>query len=602
MTTHSVRLQNYFQIRLTYSGATDGHANNTVAAIVGYTTGFSKDAEIYATKYSASDIEALIDADVDIINASFGYIYYEDNTSSDYAYNQYDRWADHIVAQHNVSFIISSGNYPGGNDQRVVSPGMAHNVITVSDYKDNDTPDDKTDDYYGVGRYKNNNTPETMGVEKPDVIMPSNYLGGGTSTSAPLLTGLVAQILQLQPSLALHPDIVKAIVLASCHRKVKPASQVEPTETMTSGIPGRERTYSHSAITEQQGAGAPDAWSMAAIVSQKTYGTAEMGGNTAKICIEQPPYEAENMGVSLVWTKDNRVEEELYNYEETLPFEDINVYEGNNQDLSLSVVNGDVCIGFSDLIYSSTEMCYFPLSNDNYRYLLWIDQIGVSMPTKLAYAWSTDSMVPVNNVGEGLYFIRNKSSYRYGSINPDAGSTYLKPKAVVISDYDNLSDKNKWILKGSSSGYTLCNGYEYNDAYLNVSNVLNNSGKTYADITLNPYTFDKYFNEDGSYSLISNDGSKILTYSGSSLVWGDFIDYAHITDAQKWYFDKSNYHVGDADADGYIDIIDVTFIQYCTLNYVTANNIQKYLGDFNGDGCCDILDANSLNLYLLLMS
>lgn len=71
-------------------------------------------------------------------------------------------------------------------------------------------------------------------------------------------------------------------------------------------ISGEQETMQQG-ITDKQGAGAPDAWTMACIISQGTYGFATIGGSTRKIHIIQPKYSASNMNVSIAWIKDNSI-------------------------------------------------------------------------------------------------------------------------------------------------------------------------------------------------------------------------------------------------------------------------------------------------------
>ena len=94
-------------------------------------------------------------------------------------YNNEDRWIDHISNQHNILMICSAGNYA---DQKILSPAMAYNTLAIGGYNDKETAS-KDDDTLFAYSYDNGD-----GCLKPDVVAPANILGGGTSSSAPVVT------------------------------------------------------------------------------------------------------------------------------------------------------------------------------------------------------------------------------------------------------------------------------------------------------------------------------------------------------------------------------------------------------------------------------
>lgn len=230
------------------------------------------------------------------------------------------------------------------------------------------------------------------GCEKPDVIMPSNFPGGGTSVASPALTAEIALMLELKPSLSLHPQEIKAIVLASCHRKVKQTDEQGWQETMEQGI------------TERQGAGAPDAWTMASIISQGTYGSGILNGTETNVDIVQPCYDAQNMNISIAWIKENTAE--VIEHPERPDQNDADITLGQTSDLNLNILQNNEIISKSSLTNSSTEMCYFPMSSTDFKYRLNIKQNSSPTKVRYGYAWSTDNMLSSSVEQSGIYYLK----------------------------------------------------------------------------------------------------------------------------------------------------------------------------------------------------
>lgn len=176
--------------------------------------------------------EELISKGVSVINYSKG------STRTNNYYTDEEKWLDHIAAVHNISFVVSAGN----QEVKISVPALAYNVITVGAIDNNSTSTTTDDSFCNYSDYDNGD-----GCEKPDILAQGNILGKqGTSFSAPYVSGVVALMLELRPSLAVYPHIVKAILLASCHHKA--SSTTTPTETMAHGI------------TDKQGAGIVDVY------------------------------------------------------------------------------------------------------------------------------------------------------------------------------------------------------------------------------------------------------------------------------------------------------------------------------------------------------
>ena len=604
------------------------HSINVARIIVGDTDGIAKDATLYSVRnpdnyfgnrtFEFAQIEWLIEQGVSVINMSYGMTPWY--SVEEYTYSFPEKWIDHLVSHHNITVVVAAGNN-GEQQARVASPALAHNVITVGAYSNNfttDTMDDFMEAYSSYNESGQYSQFYYATIEKPDVIMPGNitlleYYGytiedilyerdvnekncfdGGTSFAAPFLTGSIALMFQLKPSLSTLPQAVKAIVLASCHRKVKPSYRNEPAETLNAGI------------TERQGAGVPDVWTMACIVCQGTYGFGVLGGTDTKINIVQPPYGAEYMNVSVAWLRENYLENEIT---ENTTSEDVVV--GDDSNIDLSIYKTDGILGTSLLEHSSTEMCYVELSAPDFKYQIRLTQNSNPNNVRYGYAWSTDNMyAPININEDGIYYIKNAASNRY--ITYDTSSAIPKAIHKSIVNQSEFSDANQWIIRSDNDMHKISPGYGTTELYFGQSDTL--SGTSYTS-QLNSVAQDIsiLYNEDGTVSFINSTGDRILSYSGSSLLWNTYNNVSNKpTQKQKWYLEKVNYLCGDVNMDGALETggttevdgetitlpgLDQIFVQNYLTGSVSMNNLQLFLADINKDGEVTILDANFINQF-----
>ncbi|MBP6385112.1 MAG: S8 family peptidase [Pseudarcicella sp.] len=138
---------------------------------------------------------------VDVLNASLGYVDFDDETV--YSYEQRDgnttlaaRAADWAAAKGMV-FVVSAGN--SGSGDHISTPADADSVLTVGSVMSNREYHEMT----SIG-------PRTDGVIKPDVMAKGSSTtigytngevgnGNGTSFAAPLVTSFVATFWQANP-------------------------------------------------------------------------------------------------------------------------------------------------------------------------------------------------------------------------------------------------------------------------------------------------------------------------------------------------------------------------------------------------------------------
>lgn len=393
---------------------------------------------IYNSNDSFINVEAMITEGVNVLSLSIGTKL--ETNDPNYAYTIKEKWYDHIIANDSIVVIKSAGNVI---TERVTSPGLAYNIITVGSYYNSNLgcfpqySNDTSYPYSFINSYNNK-----KGCEKPDVIMPSPLYynqtqfayPGTTSMSTPMLTGTIALMYELQPYLINFPQIIKAVILASCHRKVNHHDS-SSTETMEQGF------------TDRQGAGVPNANIMAQIICQGTYGYGKVNGSESKVFFEQPKYKSNKMNVSITWLKENSFEE---------GFSHINInnhfIETPASDLFLSVYRNNSLIANSDLEVSSTEMCYFSLNPSSNQYKIKIGEnitgSGFSF-ARYAYAWSTDAPYTAPLKKDGIYYLRSHSNERFLTYYPTSQNVRVYYNTVNTSNSTN--DYYYWILKESTS-------------------------------------------------------------------------------------------------------------------------------------------------------
>ena len=59
----------------------------------------------------------------------------------------------------------------------------------------------------------------------------------------------------------------------------------------------------------------------------------------------------------------------------------------------------------------------------------------------------------------------------------------------------------------------------------------------------------------------------------------------------------SQYIIGDVNGDGYVDVLDATLVQKYSSEKTKLNDRQLYVADVNNDGIVDVLDAATIQKY-----
>ena len=174
----------------------------TVASVIAKMCPDAKLLSVELSGNAVSEIDWMLDRNVNIINMSFG----EKNPTGNY--NSESAYVDYIVNTYKVTIISSSGN-EGLDTGYITNPALGYNVITVGA--------GNSDNYYAVNfsSYKVNNGPDKPNIVAPGLnieITPFGILNG-SSLSSPIVASCVALLMEERTDLTIHPEYVLALMM-----------------------------------------------------------------------------------------------------------------------------------------------------------------------------------------------------------------------------------------------------------------------------------------------------------------------------------------------------------------------------------------------------
>lgn len=405
---------------------------------------------------------------------------------------------------YNIPFVASAGNDYGWQNfgwPNVISPSSGYNSIAAGAYNFNANPNRMHD-------YRFNQIDITEQVNyKPDIVVASP----STSEASPMVTGIIAMMIQLKPSLSANPELIKAILMASCHRKVEPAYNA-PAEYIVDGL------------TQRQGAGAIDAYNAISIVAHETYGIGNISSGTLNVKNIPSPVTGANMNVSLAWLNQNT--NTTYN----------NTTIGVLKELELEITDSNnSIIKYSDKKNTCKQMVYFPVLNDEDEYTIRIKKVSSDNEnTRFAYAWSTDEetnsdlinkSIFINNALSGNHTVSVDTPIDFKKIIYNGTITQYKLLGL-ISEFDctNVSVDGENVIEFSNihpltfvENYT--GTYELDNGYL-IKYKINNCDDgvyiTLYDSMSGSIVINDNANIVDHYIVETHNGAK--TYTNSALV------------------------------------------------------------------------------------
>ncbi len=151
---------------------------------------------------AVSEIDWMLDRNVNIINMSYG----ESTPSGNY--NSESAYVDYIVNTYKVTIIASVSN-SGSNTGYVANPALGYNVIGVG------ASAAVNGNVLDFSAYKEINGPDKPNILAPGLAIKIDPFGfhSGTSFSAPIVSSCVALLMEERTDLTIHPEYVLALMM-----------------------------------------------------------------------------------------------------------------------------------------------------------------------------------------------------------------------------------------------------------------------------------------------------------------------------------------------------------------------------------------------------
>ncbi|MBQ7964510.1 MAG: hypothetical protein IJ331_00325 [Ruminococcus sp.] len=478
------------------------------------------------------DIEYIIDNNtIDIINASCndGTGIYNSSFSA--------RWYDAIVVKYSIPLIASAGNSYNSEYQLydAIAPASGYNSIAVGVYGAINNR------MYPDYRYNHTNMDNRVSY-KPDLICAAN--GFGTSAAAPTISALVAMMMQQDASIKGYPELIKAILMASCHKKAlpgKPNDVNDPAELMETGL------------TPKQGAGEVNALRAMNIVAFGTYGYTFTIPDYNIYTVENFNLNSQVYGnsntvypvnVSIAWLRESVKTSNNDNENDTA------ISLGDRYEIDLQVVatnqNG-TSTKISDKTNAGKQMVFFSNPDLDTQYSIkvsWNQYSNINRTNlNFAYAYS------VGNFEKALEKVEITGPTAVGKTLTanayTADGLIAESSALTYQWYEYIDKDNRQLISGATSPTYLITESDINKRFI-------------CEVEQNYMT---------GYKVSDTALTSVFRY-------------------------------GDADMDGDVSALDATEIQLYLADMVDFTQEQYCAADIDLDGVVTINDVNSLQLYL----
>lgn len=473
------------------------------------------------------DIEwTIINKNIDVINCSgnYGFCY-------DYSLDIISQWFDAIVSNFNIPLMAAVGNdrnYCPTHWHKVHSVAAGYNTIGVGVYRYRPNGNPQMYDY----RYSSYDDYPNAVQYKPDMVVAA----GSTSHGSPKVAAIAALVLESNSLLKMHPDIVKAILMASCHEKALTA-EGQNTVTMSEGL------------SLKQGAGMVNAYQAVSIALCGNYGTGTITSGTQTLDTLSIP-ENDDLNFSLVWLRENEFEDYDNNGYHDVSYQELSV--GGLQELTLDVYENNLCIKTSNKTQAGKQLVYFPY-NTNKDYEIKITKTtNNTLPVTYAYAWSPKDIEKIANV---------QITGHLGVDQTLTAKTFLSDNTEINGNFFNY----QWYSSLDGTNWTQISGA---------------TGQTYQVSFSDRLKYIKC-------AAFPKDKNSILSNWNSGAIDEVFDCSSNVVIIY-----------GDVNMDNHVSILDTTVIQQYVAGYpISLSDNQQRAADVNLDGSIDLSDATIIQKF-----
>lgn len=189
---------------------------------------------VYSSTQLLNAIQYFYTYNINLVNCSAG-------VSGNSIYTSLDQEIDKILSEGNMTFVQAAGNkqQPDGTwDLSVSSPGKAYNVITVANAVTKSSQTVASVTPYAINSSSGYIHASYL-TNKPDIAAPGTNIyyvksagtvasGTGNSYSAPMVTGVIAQMMQARTALITKPILIKAkLAMAADYDKISSANNAQ---------------------------------------------------------------------------------------------------------------------------------------------------------------------------------------------------------------------------------------------------------------------------------------------------------------------------------------------------------------------------------------